>query len=93
MVFLGEYPSLCVRSMHAVRTQCKHLALVRRTPYPGGVGWVGGWVGESKAFFSGFWEALTPPPWGGGGGIFLGAGFESLGTHRGIANFNTVFTL
>ena len=26
MVFLGEYPSLCVRTMHAVRTQCKHLA-------------------------------------------------------------------
>ena len=23
---MGEYPSLCVRNMHAVRTQCKHLA-------------------------------------------------------------------
>ena len=23
-VFLGEYPSLCVSSMHAVRTQCKN---------------------------------------------------------------------
>ena len=27
-VFLGEYPSLCVHNMHAVRTQCKHLAFV-----------------------------------------------------------------
>ena len=26
MVFLGEYPSLCVRTMHAVRTQCARSA-------------------------------------------------------------------
>ena len=26
LLFLGEYPSLCVRSMHAVRAQCKNLA-------------------------------------------------------------------
>ena len=23
---MGEYPSLCVRNMHVVRAQCKHLA-------------------------------------------------------------------
>ena len=28
-VLLGEYPSLCVRSMHAVRTQCKNLGSLR----------------------------------------------------------------
>ena len=27
-VFLGEYPGLCVRSMHAMCTQCNNLALV-----------------------------------------------------------------
>ena len=27
-VFLGEHPGLCVRSMHAMRTQCNNLALV-----------------------------------------------------------------
>ena len=63
--------------------------LVCRTPYLGGLGeWKGRWVGQrvggSKggwvAFFSGFWEAWTPPPLGGGGGILLGAGFSSLGT-------------
>ena len=34
VVFLGEYPSLCVRKMHAVRTQCKNLAVVCQIPEP-----------------------------------------------------------
>ena len=42
-------------------------------------GSTGGWVGGSKAFFSDFWEAWTPPPQG-EDGIYLGAGFASLGT-------------
>ena len=48
MVFLGEYPSLCVRSMHAVRTQCKHLAYCQ----------------EGAGGIKGYWNHLlrTPPP-------------------------------
>ena len=38
-----------------------------RPPEGGGVGWVKGWVGGPKAFFSGL-EAWTPPPRGGGRG-------------------------
>ena len=55
--------------------------LVFWTLYPGG--WVGGWV---KGLFQWFLRGMDPPPPRvvtppqGGGGIFLGAGFASLGT-------------
>ena len=31
---MGKYPSLCVRSMHAVRTHCKNLVSAPKVPEP-----------------------------------------------------------
>ena len=57
---------------------------------PQGGGGVKGWVGGSEAFFSGFWEAWTPPPrgWVGVGFCWV-LGLRALGL-RGIENFNIV---
>ena len=52
---MGEYPSLCVRNMHAVRTQCKILALVgSSTPYQqlGRKGTILGGLYPTFVFFS-----------------------------------------
>ena len=39
LYYLGEYPSLCVRSMHAVPTQCKTFPM--RSFFPPGCGILG----------------------------------------------------
>ena len=43
---MGEYPSLCVRNMHAVRMQCKNFPYVFFTVL--GIGCAGGGGGAPK---------------------------------------------
>ena len=85
----GPLTMFLFRCLIAPRTRL--LLSVSDTLPPGGGGGEGvkGWLGGSKAFFSGFWYAWTPPPLGGGFSWVLGV--RALGL-RGTEKFDIVFT-
>ena len=96
MVFLGEYPSLCVRSMHAVQT-LSHWGIPHNDPRAlvrgegGGGGAQGGRPPPPPTSPPGRWrctgpvQGLRPGPWEGSAVVWRGGG-GSLGAlpHRAL---------